>query len=158
MRARTKRLWVIGIAAVLMTIAAFLTLNAIRSSAMFFMTPAQVLGAGGVEPGKIIRLGGMVEEGSLTYGEGAQILFNVTDGVDVVAVTYTGIVPDLFREGEGVIADGAFEAGNDVFQATRILAKHDENYVPRELRDLHDDDGEGTETAASYSDSADASR
>lgn len=158
MRARTKRLWVIGIAAVLMAAAAWLTLRAIQSNAMFFMTPGQILEAGGVEPGKTIRLGGMVQEGSLTYGDGAEILFNVTDGIDVVAVTYTGIVPDLFREGEGVIADGMFTTETDVFQATRILAKHDENYVPRELRDLHDAEGEAGYEAPAYSDTVDASR
>lgn len=152
MRARTKRLWVIGIAGVLLAAAAMLTLLAIRSNAMFFMTPGQVVEAGGVEPGKVFKLGGMVEEGSLEYGEGADILFRVTDGQDTVPVTYTGIVPDLFREGEGVVADGAF--GDDgVFRATRILAKHDENYVPRELRDMHEKpiDGEN------YADTVDTS-
>jgi len=142
MRARTKRLWVIGVAGVLLAAAATLTLLAIRSNAMFFMTPGQIIEAGGVAPGKVFKLGGMVEEGSLEYGEGADILFNVTDGVETVPVTYTGIVPDLFREGEGVVADGAF--GEDgVFRATRILAKHDENYVPRELRDLHEEPVDG---------------
>jgi cytochrome c-type biogenesis protein CcmE len=146
MRARTKRLWVIGIAGVLLAAAATLTLLAIRSNAMFFMTPGQVVEAGGVEPGKVFKLGGMVEEGSLEYGEGADILFRVTDGVETLPVTYTGIVPDLFREGEGVVADGAF--GEDgVFRATRILAKHDENYVPRELRDMHDKPIDGEDYA-----------
>lgn len=146
MRARTKRLWVIGIAGVLLAAAATLTLMAIRANAMFFMTPGQVVEAGGVEPGKVFKLGGMVEKGSLEYGEGADILFRVTDGVDTLPVTYTGIVPDLFREGEGVVADGAF--GEDgVFRATRILAKHDENYVPRELRDMHDKPIDGEDYA-----------
>ncbi len=146
MRARTKRLWVIGIAGVLLAAAATLTLLAIRSNAMFFMTPGQIVEAGGVEPGKVFKLGGMVEQGSLEYGEGADILFRVTDGVETLPVTYTGIVPDLFREGEGVVADGAF--GEDgVFRATRILAKHDENYVPRELRDMHDKPIDGEDYA-----------
>jgi len=137
---------VIGIAGVLLAAAATLTLLAIRSNAMFFMTPGQVVEAGGVEPGKVFKLGGMVEEGSLEYGEGADILFRVTDGVETLPVTYTGIVPDLFREGEGVVADGAF--GEDgVFRATRILAKHDENYVPRELRDMHDKPIDGEDYA-----------
>lgn len=137
MRARTKRLWVIGVAAVLLTGATALALAAIRTNAMFYRTPSDIVAAGGVPAGETFRLGGMVEVGSVKFGEGAEILFTVTDGAETMPVRYEGTVPDLFREGQGVIADGAFADGDDsVFVATRILAKHDENYVPRELRDL----------------------
>jgi cytochrome c-type biogenesis protein CcmE len=110
---------------------------------MYYRTPADLL-ARPVEEGREFRLGGLVETGSLTYGEGAEIRFLVTDGVESRAVRYVGPVPDLFREGQGVIADGTLIPGGDgVFQATRILAKHDENYVPRELRDLKETEASG---------------
>lgn len=134
MRARTRRLWVIGIAAVLLSGAGALALTAIRSSAMYYYSPSD-LDAAALESGRTIRLGGLVEPGSLRYGEGAEIIFLITDGAGSVSVRYVGLVPDLFREGQGVIADGAFDtAGGGVFVAERILAKHDENYVPRELK------------------------
>lgn len=137
MRARTKRIWIITASAVLIASAAALTLGAIRQSAMFYYTPSDLLSEEAFDTERTIRLGGMVEEGSLEYGEGSEIRFVVTDGAARMPVRYDGIVPDLFREGQGVVADGQFEGGIDgVFVATRILAKHDENYVPRELRDL----------------------
>lgn len=89
------------------------------------------------EPGQRVRIGGFVEMGSRALGEGAEILFTIEDGSgETVRVSYTGLVPDLFREGEGVVATGQFEEGSDVFTAEEILAKHDENYQPRELEGL----------------------
>ena len=89
------------------------------------------------EPGQRVRVGGFVELGSRTMGEGAEILFTIEDGSgETLRVSYTGLVPDLFREGEGVVATGRFQAGSSVFVAEEILAKHDENYQPRELEGL----------------------
>ncbi|PKP73135.1 MAG: cytochrome c maturation protein CcmE [Alphaproteobacteria bacterium HGW-Alphaproteobacteria-6] len=105
---------------------------AFRDGIQFFRTPAQVV-AKAPDPRETFRLGGMVEAGSLTRS-GAQVAFRVTDGEGTIAVSYTGITPDLFAEGEGVIATGRLE--NGIFRATEILAKHDENYMPRELAGL----------------------
>lgn len=89
--------------------------------------------------GEVFRLGGLVEEGSLLRGQGETITFNVTDTGAVVPVRYTGVLPDLFDEGQGVVATGALRAG--VFEASEILAKHDENYMPREVIDALKDQG-----------------
>lgn len=102
---------------------------AFRDGIQFFRTPAQVA-AEAPDPRETFRLGGMVEAGSLTRS-GAKVAFRVTDGEGTIAVRYTGITPDLFAEGEGVIATGRLE--NGTFVATEILAKHDEDYMPREL-------------------------
>ena len=89
------------------------------------------------EAGQRVRIGGYVETGSLKYADGAEIQFRIVDGSDqVVVVSYTGITPDLFREGEGVVATGRFGEDVSLFIADEILAKHDENYQPRELRDI----------------------
>jgi len=89
------------------------------------------------EDGQRVRIGGFVQPGSRRNGDGAEMLFVIEDGSgETVQVSYTGLVPDLFREGEGVVATGRFEAGSTRFVAEEILAKHDENYQPRELEDL----------------------
>lgn len=137
MRARTKRLYAVGFAAALVASAALLASVALRRHADLFYTPALLAERGMPEIGQRVRIGGFVEIGSLTYGEGAELFFIIEDGSgETVRVTYTGIVPDLFREGEGVVATGAFGDGADLFQASEILAKHDETYQPRELRTL----------------------
>ena len=137
MRARTKRLYAVGVAAVLVASAAGLAAFALRQHADLFYTPELLLTRGMPDPGQRIRIGGFVEPGSLTYGEGAEIRFEVVDGSgERVGVRYVGITPDLFREGEGVVATGRFAEGDPVFQAEQILAKHDETYEPREIRDL----------------------
>ena len=86
-------------------------------------------------PGTRIRLGGLVEAGSVKRGDGMTVSFSVTDTLDRVPVTYTGILPDLFREGQGVVAEGAFAAGSPVFVADTVLAKHDETYMPKDVAD-----------------------
>ena len=96
----------------------------------FFRSPSQVV----AEPplaSEVFRIGGLVEEGTLIRGEGETIFFHVTDGGASVAVEYTGILPDLFREGEGMVGLGSYI--NGIFQATEILARHDETYMPREV-------------------------
>ena len=110
-----------------------LMLFAMRDSIVFFYSPSDVVERG-VEPGQRIRLGGLVEQGSLQDFGDATLSFNVTDFVETVTVTYRGVLPDLFREGQGVVTEGSFgEDGN--FTATNVLAKHDEYYMPPEVAD-----------------------
>ena len=137
MRARTKRLYGVAAAALLVFSAVALASMALRQHADLFYTPELLVERGLPEPGQRVRIGGFVAMGSKTLGEGAEILFTIEDGSgETVRVSYTGLVPDLFREGEGVVATGRFEAGSNVFIAEEILAKHDENYQPRELEGL----------------------
>ena len=107
-----------------------LAASALGETATYFYSPSDVL-AKGVPPGQAIRLGGLVEVGSVRR-EGATILFRITDNAEESTVRYTGIVPDLFREGQGVIAEGKF-AADGAFIADSVLAKHDENYMPPEV-------------------------
>ena len=95
--------------------------------------PAEVQAAT-LAPGQRIRLGGLVEKGSIVRGQGTEVRFAVTDGQDSVKVVYSGILPDLFREEQGVIAEGSFGPSN-VFVADSVLARHDENYMPKEVAD-----------------------
>jgi len=112
--------------------AALLAMSALRSQASFFYSPADAL-RDHVATGQAIRLGGMVEKGSLAREpDGVTIDFRVTDGIAAVAAKYTGIVPDLFREGSGVVAEGRFVAPGQ-FVADTILAKHDERYMPPQV-------------------------
>jgi cytochrome c-type biogenesis protein CcmE len=119
---------IIGGLAVL-AVAAGLVLNAFQSNLVFFFSPSQVL-ANEAPQGRMFRIGGMVESGSLKrQGDGLTVRFNVTDTARTVPVVYQGILPDLFKEGKGVVAQG--ELGPDgVFHASQVLAKHDENYMP----------------------------
>ena len=135
MRARTRRLYTFGIAAVLLLAAAGLAFMALRQNANLFYTPQTLAEKGMPKPGREVKVGGWVEPGSLTYSDdGATMLFSVMDNGDAeIRVSFTGIAPDLFREGQGVVAIGQF--GEDgTFTARQILAKHDKNYQPRELR------------------------
>ncbi|MCI4646432.1 MAG: cytochrome c maturation protein CcmE [Hyphomonadaceae bacterium] len=136
MRARTQRLITVAIAAILVLAAAGLVTYAVRESANLFYTPERLAKVGLPEPGKTVKIGGLVEPGSLAYGENAEIRFSVIDGSEMtIHVSYTGIAPDLFQEGQGVVATGRFDTAGK-FTATELLAKHDENYIPRELRHL----------------------
>jgi len=120
---------IIALGVLLLGAAAGLVLNAFQSNLVFFFSPSQIA-ANEAPQGKAFRIGGMVEAGSLVRGnDGLTVTFKVTDTVKAVPVTYTGILPDLFKEGKGVVAQGRL--GTDgVFVATEVLAKHDENYMP----------------------------
>ncbi len=108
----------------------------LRSQASYFYVPSDIA-ADPPEPGQAVRLGGMVEQGSLaTAPDGITVNFVVGDGEARVPVTFTGIVPDLFVEGSGVVAEGSLRS-DGTFAATNLLAKHDENYMPRELEDMN---------------------
>jgi cytochrome c-type biogenesis protein CcmE len=130
MKARTRRLgWLLAGAAVL-SVAVVLVLRAFNDNMVFFYTPSQVAGDA-VPHGKPFRIGGLVVDGSLVRDQGLNVTFRVTDTTRTVVVVYTGLLPDLFREGKGVVALGTM--GRDgAFHASEILAKHDENYMPPE--------------------------
>ena len=128
-----RRLFLIGTAGGVLAIAAALVLVALRDSIVFFNSPTDLVQKR-VEPGTRIRLGGLVKTGSVIRSDTLGVRFAVTDGNKEIAVAYTGALPDLFREGQGVVAEGALD-GAGLFRADTILAKHDENYMPKEVAD-----------------------
>ncbi len=117
----------------LLAAACGLILYAISDTLVFFYTPSEAI-AKAVAPGTRFRLGGLVEKGSLVRGQGTHITFTVTDTDKQMPVSYTGVLPDLFREGQGVVAEGKLNAAG-VFVADTVLAKHDEKYMPKEVAD-----------------------
>ena len=129
MKPRTRRLgWIIGGLAAL-AVAATLVLNAFRSNLVFFFTPTQVA-AHEAPQGRAFRIGGLVETGSLTReANSLTVRFRVTDTAQTIPVAYTGLLPDLFKEGKGVVAQGTLDP-DGTFRASEVLAKHDENYMP----------------------------
>ncbi|MCB2014702.1 MAG: cytochrome c maturation protein CcmE [Sphingobium sp.] len=136
MKSKHQRLILAIIALVAVVAAGLLAASALKDEAAYFYAPDDVK-TKGVEPGKAIRLGGMVVAGSLKKAaDGVTITFDVTDGKATVPATFTGIAPDLFREGSGVVAEGAFDE-TGTFVATELLAKHDERYMPRELEGMN---------------------
>jgi cytochrome c-type biogenesis protein CcmE len=114
-------------------LAAGLMLYAMSGSIVFFNSPTDIVEKQ-VQPGTRIRLGGLVKPGTVKRGEQLAVHFEVTDGKRAIAVNYQGVLPDLFREGQGVIAEGMLQPGG-AFKADSILAKHDEKYMPREVAD-----------------------
>ena len=129
MKPRHKRMAFIAAGLAALGIAAALVLNAFQSNLVFFFSPTQVR-ANEAPRGKVFRIGGMVETGSLQRGnDGLTVHFRVTDTVQTIPVVYTGILPDLFKEGKGVVAQGKLGVDGE-FAATEVLAKHDENYMP----------------------------
>ena len=133
MTRKQRRLVLIGTSLGVLAIAAALVLGALRDSIVFFNSPTDVAEKS-IPPGTRMRIGGLVKSGSLQRGDNLQVSFAVTDGKTDIAVRYQGIVPDLFREGQGVVAEGRLESGR-VFAADTVLAKHDERYMPREVVD-----------------------
>jgi cytochrome c-type biogenesis protein CcmE len=111
--------------------AAALVVFALRDNVLFFYSPTELAEAG-IAPGQNIRIGGLVETGSVIRQEGLTVSFVVTDCLNSIAVDYSGVLPDLFREGQGIIAIGAPNGGGG-FEAHEVLARHDENYVPPEV-------------------------
>ena len=132
MKPRHKRFsLIIGALAVIGTAAA-LVLNAFEENLVFFFTPTQVV-SGEAPRNRAFRIGGMVKDGSVQR-DGVSVRFIVTDMANDVPVTYTGILPDLFREGKGVVAQGKLDDSGKAFKASEVLAKHDENYMPPEAQ------------------------
>jgi cytochrome c-type biogenesis protein CcmE len=131
MTRKQRRGVLIGTCLAVLGVAVGLVLYAMRESIVFFYGPSDVAGME-MAPGQRFRLGGLVEEGSVERGTGTTVRFVVTDGAKTLPVTYTGVLPDLFREGQGVITEGVL-ASDGVFHADNVLAKHDENYMPPEV-------------------------
>jgi len=136
LKPKHQRLVLVIIALVALIGAGLLAAWALRNQASYFYVPSDIA-ADPPEAGRAVRLGGMVEEGSLTTAaDGVTVRFVVGDGEARVPVVFAGIVPDLFVEGSGVVAEGSMGA-DGTFLATNLLAKHDENYMPRELEDMN---------------------
>ena len=135
---KKRRIQVIALAAIALAVSTALIGYAMRDGINFFRAPSQVM-AEPPGPTETFRIGGLVEEGSLIRGQGETITFRVTDGGASVRVAYTGVLPDLFGEGEGMVGTGRYIDG--VFQATEILARHDETYMPKEVIDALKDQG-----------------
>jgi cytochrome c-type biogenesis protein CcmE len=133
MTRKQRRLVLIGGALTVLAVAAALVLNALRDSIVFFSTPSMAVERN-VQPGQRFRLGGLVQSGSLVRREQLQVKFVVTDGNAALPVVFTGILPDLFREGQGVITEGVLDTSG-VFKADTVLAKHDETYMPKDVAD-----------------------
>ena len=133
MKTRHKRLAIISAGVVGLTVAALFGLNAFRSNLVFYFSPTDVK-QGKAPTNKTFRVGGLVKQGSVERGKGLDIKFVITDMKTSILVHYKGILPDLFREGQGVIAQGKMEH-NHLFQATEVLAKHGEKYMPPEVAD-----------------------
>ena len=133
MTRKQRRLTMIGGSLAVLAIAAALVLNALRDSIVFFSTPVMVAEKH-IQPGQRFRLGGLVLTGSVVRGDNLAVSFKVSDGSATLPVAYKGILPDLFREGQGVVAEGALDSSG-VFRADTVLAKHDETYMPKEVVD-----------------------
>lgn len=139
MRRRNQRLMMIGAAGAVLVLAATLTFMGLRDSIVYFVAPSEL--AEKASAGQQVRLGGLVVEGTLRRDPDGATRFAVTDGATQVEVRYVGILPDLFREGQGVVAEGAWTPGQ-AFEANRVLAKHDETYMPREVAEALKQRGE----------------
>ena len=135
---KQRRIQIVALAAVALVISTGLIGYAMRDGINFFRSPSQVV----AEPptaNETFRIGGLVEEGSIVRGQGEQISFRVTDGGATVPVVYTGVLPDLFSENQGMVGTGRYV--NGVFEASEILAKHDETYMPKEVVDALKEQG-----------------
>ncbi len=131
MRRRTRRMIMIGAAGVTLALASALVLSALSQKITYFYGPSELV-AMDAPPSGSIRLGGLVEDDSVVRGQGLVVRFRVTDGAASVPVAYEGSLPDLFREGQGVVTEGIYDA-DGTFEAFEVLAKHDETYMPREV-------------------------
>jgi cytochrome c-type biogenesis protein CcmE len=133
MTRKQRRLALIGTALGILALAVGLILSALQDSIVFFNSPTDVVEKQ-VKPGVRIRIGGLVKEGSIERADNLAVLFAVTDGRSTLPVAYRGLLPDLFREGQGVVAEGTLD-GSGTFRADSVLAKHDETYMPKEVAD-----------------------
>ena len=133
MTRKQKRLSIILGGLAVLGVAVFLVALVLRDQIVFFYTPSEIAEKN-VQAGARIRLGGLVEKGSVVKNDGATVTFKVTDTIKTLNVTYKGQLPDLFREGQGVVAEGVMDVSGE-FMADTVLAKHDENYMPKEVAD-----------------------
>lgn len=135
-----RRLWVFAAVAPVLALAVGLSLYAMRDSVTFFFSPSEAT-AESAPAGRVVRLGGLVEVGSVVHDGEGQVAFAITDNAATTRVVYRGDLPDLFAEGQGVVAQGTFLPDRS-FRATQVLAKHDETYMPREVADRLKEKGE----------------
>ncbi len=135
---KQRRIQVIALAAVALILSTALIGYAMRDGINFFRAPTQIL-AEPPAPSEVFRIGGLVQEGSIVRGQGKTVTFRVTDGNGVVPVAYTGVLPDLFEENQGMVGTGRYI--NGIFEASEILAKHDETYMPAEVVDALKEQG-----------------
>lgn len=135
---KQRRIQVIVVAALALVVATGLIGYAMRDGINFFRAPSQII-AEPPAPGEVFRIGGLVEEGSIVRGQGETVTFSVTDGGASIPVRFTGVLPDLFDENQGMVGTGSYV--NGVFEATEILAKHDETYMPKEVVDALKEQG-----------------
>ncbi len=133
MTRKGKRLTLILGALSVLGVAAALMLFALRDNIVFFYTPSELVQKN-VAPGSRLRIGGLVKEGSVVKTDGRNVTFTITDKTRDLPVAFTGLLPDLFREGQGVVVDGVLQPGGD-FRADSVLAKHDERYMPKDVAD-----------------------
>ncbi|HHI69841.1 MAG TPA: cytochrome c maturation protein CcmE [Rhodobacteraceae bacterium] len=129
---KKRRIQVIIVAFVALAVSTGLIGYAMRDGINLYKSPSQIV-EDTPPPTQVLRVGGLIEEGTLKRGQGETITFSITDGGASIKASYTGVLPDLFKEGQGTVATGRYVDG--VFQATEILAKHDENYMPKEVVD-----------------------
>lgn len=135
MRKRSQRLWLIGAAGVLVAGAVALAVVGLQGAVAFFQSPSDIATKGVTSFHQSVRVGGLIEVGSQKHEEGGKLLtFTITDGKHTVPVVFEGIPPDMVKEGKGVVAEGKFDASGTLV-ASRVLAKHDENYMPKEAYD-----------------------
>lgn len=132
MTAKRQRLWFVLFTSLCLCAGTLLALQALRDNVVFFYTPSELFQKN-PPPGTVLRLGGLVKTGSVTR-QGDEVRFVVMDGEAELPVAYRGVLPSLFREGQGVVAQGKY-AGAELFAATQVLAKHDEYYMPKEVAD-----------------------
>ena len=137
---KKRRLYIVCLGLLCLGVATSLVLTAFEDSIVFFYSPTDIAEKG-LEADRYVRIGGLVEEGSVQRHPGNRIEFVVTDLANRIPVTYSGILPDLFREGQGVVAEGKLD-GEQIFVAQEILAKHDENYMPKEVADALRESGQ----------------
>jgi len=133
MTRKQRRLSLLGAALGVLALAVALVLLALKDSIVFFNSPTDVVEKH-VKAGQRIRIGGLVKEGSVQRGESLAVRFEVTDGRSTIPVAYQGLLPDLFREGQGIVAEGALDSSGTL-KADSVLAKHDETYMPKEVAD-----------------------
>lgn len=133
MTRKQRRLIMIAIIGSVLAVATGLTLFALSGQIALYRTPTEIRTTG-VAPGQRLRVGGLVETGSVVRGSDARVDFSITDTANSLAVTYRGLLPDLFREGQGVVVEGRL-GGDGTFEADTVLAKHDERYMPKEVAD-----------------------
>lgn len=135
---KKRRVQVIAVTAIALALSTALIGYAMKDGINYYKSPSQIV-ADVPAPSVVLKVGGLIEEGSLVRGSGEVITFNITDGVETIKASYAGIPPDLFKEGQGTVATGSYI--NGIFQATEILAKHDEDYMPKEVVDILKEQG-----------------